>query len=539
MGWSPAAIIGSYYLHKMHPKFTDQPTVDRYYIYAKLEMNPEMEFAATNQTVNTVVDAVHSIKQDFIDPGTGESIIQNVLSSAGGFPTFGRKSTNLGYILVELTPPSQRTELVAVNDVVADAWREKVGELQGIKRFTIKTQDSGRRGEDKESIEIEIRGPNDEGREAIADEIVAWLNEHEDIQSAWSDHGKLQREINVSLRPEGKELNLSEAGIATQIRNAFFGDEAQRLQRGEDNLRVMIRLPEEERKSLHTLETLRINLPDSGSTELQNIAHLEESKRPPSIDRIDGQRCTKLFAVPLTTDTNLFSIEAALTPQLESLVQKHKNVTWRYEGYLADYDTKIRRMIEAGAILLFTLYALLAIPFKSFSQPFYVMLAVPFGVLGAILGHIILDLTPSWLSVFGLLAMAGVVVNDSLVLVDYVNQQRLAGVSFHTAVHQAGLRRFRPIILTSITTFAGLIPIIFEESIQAQFLIPMATSLGFGILFATLITLILIPCAMLIGHDVSLTLHKAKNWYLRPFRRSEPAILEHPKEQTREDTTKS
>ncbi len=515
-----AAIIGSYYLHKMHPEFTDHPTVDRYFIFARLEMDSELEFEDTNHAVNRVVEAVNTIKGDFIDPGSGESIIRSVLSSAGGFPTFGRSNPQVGFVLVELTPPSQRTEIVAVNDDVAEAWRAEVGEIQGIKRFSIRTQDAGRSGEETESIEIEILGPNDASREAIANHIVDWLKERDDIQTAWSDHGKLQREINVALRPEGKELRLSEAGVAAQVRSAFFGDQAQRLQRGEDNLRVMIRLPEEERKSLHTLETLRINLPNEGSTELQNVALLNEALTPPAIERIDGQRGTQVYATPLTTDTNLFTIEEALTPELDAIAQQYSDTTWRYDGYLADYDVKLKRMLEAGAILMFTLYALLAIPFKSFTQPFYVMLAVPFGILGAIVGHIIIDLTPSWLSVFGILAMAGVVVNDSLVLVDYVNQKRRAGETFQDAVHQAGVRRFRPIILTSITTFAGLLPIIFEKSIQAQFLIPMATSLGFGILFATFITLILIPCAMLIGEDLSQGLAKIKVWYLRPFQKT-------------------
>lgn len=177
---------------------------------------------------------------------------------------------------------------------------------------------------------------------------------------------------------------------------------------------------------------------------------------------------------------------------------------------------KQKRSLYGGLALFFALYALLAIPFRSLYQPFFVMLAVPFGIIGALFGHIILDITPSYLSIFGILALAGVVVNDSLVMVDFINQKVRAGEDLHESVIQSGTRRFRPIFLTSATTFAGLLPLIFDRSLQAQFLIPMAVSLAFGILFATAITLYLIPCSYLAAEDIRIHLGKAWTWWRHP-----------------------
>ncbi|MCH2388679.1 MAG: efflux RND transporter permease subunit, partial [Opitutales bacterium] len=196
-------------------------------------------------------------------------------------------------------------------------------------------------------------------------------------------------------------------------------------------------------------------------------------------------------------------------------------ISFQWMGYVAEAEEARRRTIIGSLALLFILYALLAIPFKSMVQPFFVLIALPFGVIGALLGHIIMGLTPSYLSIFGMLAMAGVVVNDSLVMVDFINQRRAAGMSLLEAALEAGGKRFRPIILTSLTTFVGLLPLMLETSLQAQFLIPMAVSLGFGVLFATIITLFLIPCSLLVAQDLGTMLSSAKNWYLKPFKSEE------------------
>ena len=199
------------------------------------------------------------------------------------------------------------------------------------------------------------------------------------------------------------------------------------------------------------------------------------------------------------------------------MVNQGDDLSFMFRGYIAEYDEARQRTIIGFVALFFALYALLAIPFKSVLQPIYVLVSVPFGIIGALLGHIVMGITPSYLSIFGMLAVAGVVVNDALVLVDYINRRCAQGTPLREAVLEAGGRRFRPIILTSVTTFVGLLPLLMDRSIQAQFLIPMAVSLGAGILVSTAITLYLIPCALLVSEDLGRTFARIRHWYLRPL----------------------
>jgi multidrug efflux pump subunit AcrB len=233
--------------------------------------------------------------------------------------------------------------------------------------------------------------------------------------------------------------------------------------------------------------------------------------------------------MPEDESVDVVAISRSLAPRLDAILNNHPDLTWRYAGYVAEHEQTKKRSIYGGIALFLALYALLAIPFRSLYQPFFVMLAVPFGAIGALMGHILLDITPSYLSVFGILALAGVVVNDSLVMVDFINRKTRAGEDLFESVIHSGTRRFRPIFLTSITTFAGLVPILFDRSLQAQFLIPMAASLAFGILFATFITLYLIPSAYLAAEEIRTQFGRFMAWYLQPFRRErEPAAEAMP-----------
>ena len=205
-----------------------------------------------------------------------------------------------------------------------------------------------------------------------------------------------------------------------------------------------------------------------------------------------------------------------MTPRLDELCAEH-GLSYQFLGYVAEAEDARRQTIIGGAILLLTLYGMLAIALRSLLQPVYVMLAVPFAVIGALLGHIVMGLTPSYLSIFGMLALAGVAVNDTLVMVDYINRRTAEGVSLKEAALEAGGRRFRPIFLTSVTTFVGLLPLMLDDSLQAQFLIPMAVSLAYGVLFATAITLYLVPCTLLVGNDLSTGARAFTRWYTKPF----------------------
>ncbi|MCP5538393.1 MAG: efflux RND transporter permease subunit [Akkermansiaceae bacterium] len=500
--------------------FQSIPTVDRYYIFAQLGMEDGTTFEQTEQRIQEITEAAYGLREKFTDGEGGPSLIGNVLASTGGWPSWGHNDDRRGFVLVEIVPPGKRKLAGPKNSEIADAWREAVGEIQGARSFTIRTERSGGGYmRERDDVEIELRGNDDETMIPAAHQVREALLAIEGVRSASTNIESPQNEFQIKLRPYGRDLGLTQDDLARQVRTAFFGEEAQRIQRGEDNIRVMVRLPEEQRESLHTLDDLQVSLPNGALINLDAVAEISRGFSPPSIRRKDGARVLTVSAVPQNSSTNIGLIGQKIEPKLNEMTAALPGVTWRFDGMLAeDAENKKRFWFSAG-LMLFTLYALLAIPFRSMLQPFFVMLAIPFGAVGAIAGHLLLGLTPSYLSLFGMLALAGVVVNDSLVMVDFTNRRRQEGLNAYDAVIHSGSARFRPIMLTSITTFAGLMPLIFERSIQAQFLIPMAVSLAFGILFATVITLFLIPCAYLATEDFKNLMAKAWGWYAKPFRK--------------------
>lgn len=494
------------------------PEVDRYIMFAKLRMEGGTPVEETQAKLDEIVSALEQLREQFVDPGNGKSLLGNHMTSAGGWPTWGGFRENEGYVLVEIIPPEERTTPGPRNAALSAAWLEAVGDIEGAREFVIRAEDaSSKFGQDLETITLEVRGNSDEFRPLATGEIADLFRGHKDIASASTSRERQQDELLFTLKPIALELGLTQRDLARQIRESFFGAEAQRLQRGVDDVRVMIRLPQVDRENLHTLESLRINLPDGNNTALTNVADIQRTPAPRRIERMDGSRFLNVYADPISKEVNINRIADQLEPEINAICAKYPGVTWRFTGTVRDNRETAYRTKLYAVLLMFALYALLAIPFKSLLQPVFVLIAVPFGVVGALLGHIILDITPSYLSIFGLLALAGVVVNDSLVMVDFTNKRRARGLSAYDAVINSGTNRFRPIVLTSLTTFAGLMPLIFERAIHAQFLIPMAVSLGFGILFATVITLFLIPCCYLALEDILTLCRKFWRWFKRPL----------------------
>jgi multidrug efflux pump subunit AcrB len=302
----------------------------------------------------------------------------------------------------------------------------------------------------------------------------------------------------ISIRPEGESLGLTQRELGRQVRSSFFGEQAQRVQREIDDIRVMVRLPLEKRQSLHTLEQMRIRLPNGGEAPLRSVANVSFGKARAEINRTNGAQAITIWAQAENASVDIVEIGRDLEKRLKEVFVDHPELSWRFTGYLAEHEQTNERIVLGGIAVLFALYLLLVIPFQSLLQPCYILLAIPFGVIGALLGHLIMGVVPSFLSAFGILAVAGIVVNNAIVMIDYINQHRAAGMDRFEAVVGAGTKRFRPIMLTSLTTFVGLIPTILDRSVQGQFLIPMAVSLAFGILFSTVITLFLIPAFYLI-----------------------------------------
>ncbi len=502
--------------------FVSMPTVDRLKITAYVDLPNDTPLEQTDKYVRRITDAVAQLKEEFVDEGTGRSLITNIYEETGDRD---RGSISLdetrGQVAVEILPPSLRSVPGPKNSVIATRWQELVGEIPEAHSFRIRSEQSGfsRRGDtrEEEPVEIELRGPSSDEKVEIAHQIVDLLETYEGITDAYTRVQNGIDELEIRLKPRAAELNLTQQALAAQIRQAFYGQEAQRVQRGRDDIRVMVRLTQEERQSLHTLDTLKILTPSGAAVSLASVADVNLVKVPGRIERIDGAEVIEVKALPADETVDIIGIAEAAAPEILKLVSEGDGLSFRYTGFIAENAESKRRTIIGAVALMFALYALLAIPFKSLTQPLFVLLAVPFGIIGALLGHIIMGITPSYLSVFGMLALAGVVVNDSLVMVDFINQRRSEGMPLREAIIHAGARRFRAILLTSITTFAGLMPLMFDRSIQGQFLIPMAVSLGYGILFATAITLYLIPSAYQISDDLGKLLQRFKKWYLRPF----------------------
>ncbi len=510
--------------------FVSLPSVDRLKISAYLRLPNDTTAENTLTYVDRITAVTEQLKEEFKDPGTGESLIQNVLQVGGASHPGGSFDKSRGYISIEVLPPSLRTEPGPRNSVIANRWNELVGPIPEASYFRVRGEESGRResNRDEESVELELRGPTTEKKNEIAERIADLLKSYEGITTASARINYGQDELEFSLKPRAAELGLTQQALAQQIRQAFFGEEAQRVQIGTDDIRVMVRLPKKDRESLHTLDLMKIRTPGGVDVPLTTIADVAFAKAPSSIERNDKAEVIRIGAQPINDSIDIIGISREVAPLIQEMLAEHESLSYQFTGYVAEHEESKKRTIIGAIALFFALYALLAIPFKSMLQPLYVLTVVPFGIIGALLGHIFMGITPSYLSVFGMLALAGVVVNDSLVLVDYVNRHMRKGMPLLQAVLQAGGARFRPIMLTSITTFSGLVPLLMERSIQAQFLIPMAVSLGFGILFATTITLFLIPCVLLLSDDLCKRFSQFRQWYFRPYNTPQNSELSRP-----------
>jgi len=337
---------------------------------------------------------------------------------------------------------------------------------------------------------------------AAADELKDELKGYPGVFDVSDSFLPGKEEMQLKLRLAARSLGLTLDDLARQVRHAFYGAEALRFQRDQDEVKVMVLYPESERKSLGHVEEMRIHAPDGSEVPFRQVAEVTMERGYASIERAQRLRVIKVTADVDETVTNAnevrVDLESRFLPQLKS---NYPGLRYTIEGEGKEQKESLADVARGFVIALFCIYALLAIPFRSFTQPLIVMSAIPFGMIGAVLGHLIMGHNLSLLSLFGVVGLAGVVVNDSLVLMDATNRIRSQGADAHDAITRAGAMRFRAIILTSLTTFAGLTPMLLERSLQAQFLIPMAISLGFGVLFATGITLLLVPALYMILED--------------------------------------
>ncbi|MCD4811963.1 efflux RND transporter permease subunit [bacterium] len=381
---------------------------------------------------------------------------------------------------------------------LAGAWRKKVGPLPDVDSITFKSElhSAGN------AIEVDLSLTDYDELLAVVDELKAELKTFPGVFDVNDSFLPGKEEMQLKLKPVARSTGLTLNDLARQVRHAFHGAEALRLQRDGDEIKVLVRYPESERRSLDFVQEMRIRTPQGVEVPFSHVALVKMEQGYVSIQRAQRRRVIKVAADVDETVTNANDVRSALESRvLPELKYRYPGLRCTIEGEGKEQKESMSDVIRGAAMAFFCIYALLAIPFKSFTQPFVVMAAIPFGLVGALLGHLIMGLNISLLSLFGMVGLAGVVVNDSLVLIYTTNRIRGQGTDTYGAVTQACTQRFRAVVLTSLTTFAGLTPMIMERSLQAQFLIPMAVSLGFGILFATVITLVLVPCGYIILHD--------------------------------------
>jgi multidrug efflux pump subunit AcrB len=475
-----------------HTKFVFFPRIQSEIATANLIMPSGTAFNSTDSYVKAITKHAQDLREEFRDPETGESVIRNIYAISGG-----RNSTT-GRVRVETVPPEKRTLAVTTQDIVNE-WRKRVGLIPGAEQLNYRAEIGGWGGS---PIDIELKSNDVSALNDISEQLKVKLATYSgvfDIEDSLSD-GK--EELQLILKPEARLLGLDLNTVSSQVRQAVFGFEVQRIQRGREEVRVMVRYPIEARQSIETLEQMMIRIGPKQEVALWQVADVLPGVSPNTILRIDRQRTLSVTADFDKKTGDMSLVQKELQSWLTVKMNAYPGVSYELAGEARDQRESSEGLIAGAIALAILIYVLLAIPFKSYSQPLIVMSVIPFGLVGAVIGHWIMGLDLTLLSFMGILALSGVVVNDSLVLVDYVNQRRLGGTSVKKAVYEAGARRFRAVLLTSLTTFAGLIPLLFEESTQAQFLIPMAVSLGFGIIFATLITLFIVPMNYLILDDL-------------------------------------
>jgi len=484
-------------------RFTYFPRVQSERATARLDMPLGTPAEITASHVDRIEAAAEKLRNKYVDPQTGENVIEHILATIGGESFGGGRGggrggqSHKGEVVFQIVPPEDRSSEVTSIQLVSE-WRKLIGVIPGAEELNFRAE-IGRGGD---PIDIQLTGSSFEDLSEMVKVVEDRLQQYPGIFDITNTFQDGKQEIILAIKPEAEHLGLTMSDLARQVRQAFFGQEAQRIPRGRDDVRVMIRYPEDERRSLANLETMRIRTPEGIEVPFSSVAEAQMGRGFSSIRRVNRNRTINIKADVNKKEANLAGIKEDLTQFLPRIVSQYPGVNWSFEGEAKEQRESFGSLYSGAIFVLFAIYAMLAIPFKSYMQPLIVMSVIPFGLVGAVLGHLLMGMNLSILSIFGMLALTGVVVNDSLVLVHYVNSRRKENMTLEDAVRTAGVARFRPIILTSLTTFAGLSPLILEKSTQAQFLIPMAVSLGFGILFATCITLVLIPINYLILEDI-------------------------------------
>jgi len=480
-------------------RFVGQPKIPHDFPRVSVEMNIDASEKATLETLLKIQGVIKRIDRD-IEKEYGNSMISDMQVDL--------RSRTSGQLMVKLVIP----ELRPMNTFeLADLWREAIPDYPGVKSFTIGDNLFGG-GRDDGDIAFRLESKDDAQLLAASKELKTKLNSLKGIGDVNDSRQTSAKEVQFELKPLAYSLNLTLAEIASQVSYSFYGLEAQRILRDSEEVKVMVRYPLEQRSSIGHVDDVMIKAPNGAELPLSELAVITLQEGVTSIRRENGNRTINVWASVDAEQVEPFKVTKDIRDNyIPKLLRKYPKVKSEVSGSIQQEMDSADSQMRDFIISMLIIFSLLAIPLKSYSQATMIMIVIPFGVIGSVMGHFILGMDLSALSVMGILAAAGVVVNDSLVMVDYVNNARKRGERLKDAVIHAGTKRFRAILLTSITTFIGLVPIIFfEVSAQAKIVIPMAISLAFGVLFATIVTLILIPSLYLIIEDIKGLLKRKK-----------------------------
>lgn len=495
----------------------------------------DLPAARLRMPVGTAIEETEALHQRLrdaaqatIDEFGGNSVVRGVFSevgsrtSVGGGPRNGGSSTgsHLTSVIVYLVQSDQREFTTAE---FVRRWEQHIGEIAGAENLSFRFSIGANTGS---AIDIQLTHPDPQTLEAAAERLAAEIGAYSGVRDIDSGVSVGKEQLDFRLTAEGRARGLTSTVLARQVRGAFFGAEAVRQQRGRDEVRVYVRRPRSERESLHDVESFVVQTPQGGEMPLAQAATVERGRAYSQIKRVDGRRTISVTADIIEGQANANEVVASLVPrELTQLTSDIPGLTYAMGGTQKEQRESLGALGWGFVLALFVMFALLAVAFRSYTQPILVMVAIPFGIVGALWGHVIMGSGLSIMSMMGIVALSGVVVNDSLILIVAVNEFRERGLTVFEALVAGGARRFRPILLTSLTTFFGLVPMILEPSVQAKFLIPMAISLGFGVLFATFIMLLFVPACYHILEDIRGLVRRAT----AAFREEPPSAAPGPK----------
>ena len=490
-------------------KFNFFPPLEADIVIATVEYPEGTPVSITKEGLERIEESAFKLKDSLEESYPEQKIFINMVSTAGDQPIKTQSArgpgnldatffgSHLAECVIELAPGEERP----ISTVeISKIWRDLTGPIPGVKQVEFES-DLFSTGP---PIEIKLSSVSRNDLKKVTSILKDKLQTYAGVFDIKDSFSAGKDEIKLTLRPEAQNYGITMSSLARQVRQAFYGDEVQRIQRGRDEIKVFLRYPKNERVSLNNLEQMNVRVGNNIEVPLGQVAQGELASGYSTITRTDRKRSINIVADVDLTKANANEILAKFEKDhISPLLKDYPSVNYSFEGEQREQRDTLGSLFKNFALALFVVYVLLAVPFKSYLQPLIIMSAIPFGFTGAVIGHLVMGMNLAVLSIIGIVALSGVVVNDSLVMVDFINRyKREDGKSNLEAAMAAGPRRFRPILLTSVTTFVGLFPLLIEKSVQAKFLVPMAISLAFGVLFATLITLILVPTSYMVIEDI-------------------------------------